>query len=101
MLSRVLSELGLDEARGVLRIAACWEQAVGAEVAAHCQPVRLRGPVLEAEVDSSVWCQQLMLQRPALLEALRSELGEEAPTEIRLVVRGAVGGEGARRGGGP
>ncbi len=87
MLSRVLSELGLDEATGVLRIAACWERAVGPEVAAHCQPVRLRGPVLEAQVDSSVWCQQLMLRRPALLEALRRELGDEAPAEIRLRVR--------------
>ncbi len=98
VLSRVLTELGLDEATGVVRIAQSWERAVGPVVAAHCQPVRLRGAVLEARVDSSAWCQQLMLQRPALLEALRRELGEEAPTELRLYVRS--GRAGTESGGG-
>lgn len=80
----VLDDLGLEGASAVLRIAERWEAVVGPEIARHCQPERLSGGVLEATVDTSVWCQQLQLQRPAILAALRRELGAEAPTDLRL-----------------
>jgi len=82
----VLDDLGLEGASAVLRIAERWEAVVGPEVARHCQPERLLGTVLEATVDTSVWCQQLQLHRPAILAALRRELGPEAPTDLRLRV---------------
>lgn len=82
----VLDDLGLEGASALLRIAERWEAAVGPEIARHCQPERLLGTVLEATVDTSVWCQQLQLQSPAILAALRRELGPEAPTDLRLRV---------------
>ncbi|HEY8492278.1 MAG TPA: DUF721 domain-containing protein [Myxococcota bacterium] len=82
----VLDDLGIAGASAVLRIAERWEAIVGPEVARHCRPERLVGTVLEATVDTSVWCQQLQLQRPALLAALRRELGPAAPTDLRLRV---------------
>lgn len=82
----VLDDLGLEGASAVLRLAERWEAIVGPEIARHCQPERLVGSVLEASVDTSVWCQQLQLRRPELLAALRRELGEEAPTDLRLRV---------------
>jgi predicted nucleic acid-binding Zn ribbon protein len=84
LVPRVLSDLGLDAPAGVLRIADGWEDAVGPEIAAHCRPVSLRGGRLEATVDSSVWCQQLQLQAPQILRALRDAFGDEAPTELWL-----------------
>lgn len=86
VVSQVLGELGLEEARASLRIHERWEEAVGPEVARHCQPVSMRGGVLEAETDTSVWCQQLQLQRPIILEALRRLHGDDAPRELRLRV---------------
>lgn len=86
MVPRVLAELGLDAASALVRLAACWERVVGPEAAGHSEPVGLRGEVLEARVDSSVWCQQLQLRRPELLAALRRELGEEAPRDLWLRV---------------
>jgi predicted nucleic acid-binding Zn ribbon protein len=83
----VLQELGLDEAAGVMRVVRAWEQAVGSEVARHCRPTALRGSVLEAEVDSSAWCQELSLRAPELLAGLRRALGEGAPTRLRLHLR--------------
>jgi predicted nucleic acid-binding Zn ribbon protein len=44
----------------------------------------MRGEVLEATVDSSVWCQQLKLRTPEILAALRRELGDAAPADLRL-----------------
>lgn len=82
----VLGDLGLGAATAVLRIAERWEEVVGVEIARHCQPTALRGTVLEATVDSSVWCQQLQLRRPEILAGLARALGEAAPTDLRLRV---------------
>ena len=79
---RVLHDLGLTAPARVLRVVERWEEAVGPAVAAHCRPTALRGDVLEASVDSSVWCQQLQLQSPEILAALRRVLGDEAPTAL-------------------
>ena len=86
MVSQVLGEMGLDAAREAFKIGELWEEAVGPEVAEHCRPVAVRGNVLEAEVDSSVWCQQLQMEREQLLAALREAFGPGAPTDLRLRV---------------
>jgi predicted nucleic acid-binding Zn ribbon protein len=80
----VLRDLGLAESARALRIQEHWEEAVGAEVASHCQPVALRDGVLEARVDSSAWCQTLRMRSPQLLDALARALGEDAPRELWL-----------------
>ncbi len=86
LVPRVLEDLGLNDATAILRISDCWERAVGREVALHCQPRAMRGPVLEATVDSSVWCQQLQMRKADLLAALARELGDQAPADLRLHV---------------
>ncbi len=86
VLSSVLRELGHGAAADLLRVAARWEAAVGAEVAAHAEPTGLRGGVLEVTVTSSVWAQHLQLRRPALLAGLARELGAAAPTDLRFRV---------------
>jgi len=86
VMGRVLDDLGLAGASSAFRIAELWAEAVGPEVARHCRPVSVRGGVLEAEVDSSVWCQQLQMQRPELLERLRETLGVDAPRDLRFRV---------------
>ena len=80
----VLQDLGLGESARALRIQNRWAEAVGSEVAAHCQPVALRDGILETQVDSSVWCQELRLRTPELLSALRKELGDDAPDSLWL-----------------
>ncbi len=83
----VLKDLGFDETVRILRVAERWEEAVGPEIARHCQPVALRGERLEASVDSSVWCQQLQLRIPEILEGLRRVFGEDAPSDVWLRLR--------------
>ncbi len=82
VVARVLEDLGAGDSAHVLRIAERWESAVGAEIAAHCRPTALRGEVLEASVDSSVWCQQLQLRGPEIIEALRAAMPEDAPSQL-------------------
>jgi predicted nucleic acid-binding Zn ribbon protein len=82
LVARVLKDIGAGDSARVMRIAERWEEAVGAEIAAHCRPTALRGGVLEATVDSSVWCQQLQLRGPEIIEALRAVLPADAPSEL-------------------
>jgi len=91
LVPKVLHDLGLDQTARVMRIAAGWEATVGPEIARHCRPTAIRGEVLEASVDSSVWCQQLRFRTPEILDALRRDFGDEAPGEIRLSVRAPLG----------
>lgn len=86
VVGRVVGDLGLDGLQAAFDVGEQWEEVVGAEIARHCRPVAVRHGVLEAEVDSSVWAQQLQLQRPAILAALASALGDRAPTDLRFHV---------------
>ena len=82
LVARVLEDIGAGDSARVMRIAECWEATVGPEIAAHCRPTALRGGVLEATADSSVWCQQLQLRGPEIIEALRAVLPADAPSEL-------------------
>ena len=82
----VLEDLGLGEVARAARVVEHWALAVGSEVASHSRPEGLRQGVLEVSVDSSVWCQQLQMNRPQLLAALREALGEDAPEDLRFRV---------------
>ena len=86
VVTRVLDDLGLGGVARAHQIGAIWEAAVGPQIAAHCRPKGLRGDVLELEVDSPVWSQQLQLRGPELLAALEREMGAEAPRELRFQV---------------
>ena len=86
VVGKVLSELGLESAEHAFRIGQRWAEFVGEETAQHCRPIGLRGGVLEAEVDSPVWGQEIQLRRPEILEILRRELGDAAPSDLRLRV---------------
>ena len=83
---RVLGDLGLETAQAAFAIGRQWADIAGEEAALHSRPVAVRGATLEVVVDSSVWCQELQLRRPALLEALKRVAGDDAPTDLRLRV---------------
>lgn len=84
MLETVLGDLGLETAARAFRAGEVWAEVVGQPGADHCQPIGVRGDVLEVLVDSSVWCQQLQLEKGRLLAGLRERLGSEAPQDIRF-----------------
>lgn len=86
VVGQVLGDLGLEGVARAHEIGRIWEEAVGEQIAAHCRPLGLRGEVLELQVDSPVWSQQLQLRKPELLAALERALGSNAPRELRFQV---------------
>jgi predicted nucleic acid-binding Zn ribbon protein len=65
---------------------AAWTEAVGEQLAAVATPVSERAGTLTIECADSVWAEELNLMQAQLLERLREELGELAPSNLRFRV---------------
>jgi len=86
-LDRALRGLGGVRASTLDRVFSDWEELVGPQVAAHAQPISLRGTALVVGVDESAWATQLRLLSGSLLELLADLIGPGAVTEIEVRVR--------------
>ena len=65
-----------------------WEEAVGAQVAAHVQPVKLTGGVLVVEVDDPAWATQLKFLEATLRQRLAEVAGATVDSlEVRVARR--------------
>jgi predicted nucleic acid-binding Zn ribbon protein len=67
-------------------LSARWDQIVGAEIAAHCRPVRLSAGELTCVAESTAWATQLRLMSRQLLTRIAAEVGPDVVR--RLKVRG-------------
>jgi predicted nucleic acid-binding Zn ribbon protein len=61
-----------------------WEHIVGAEIAAHCRPVRLEAGRLSCVAESTAWATQIRLLNASLLERIVAELGPGVVTSISV-----------------
>jgi predicted nucleic acid-binding Zn ribbon protein len=65
-----------------------WEEAVGAAVARHVQPVKLDGTRLIVEVDDSAWATQLRFLEATMRARLREVAGAEVDSiDVRVRLR--------------
>lgn len=63
-----------------------WDQVVGAELAQHCQPVRLSGGVLTVAASSPQWATQLRYLTGQLALNVNSAMGEPVVRSVNVVV---------------
>ncbi|WP_305044176.1 DUF721 domain-containing protein [Geoalkalibacter sp.] len=84
ILEQYLTERGLGERLHKYRAFSCWKQAVGPQVAAQTQPLRIRDGILEVRVAHPVWMQQLQLLKPRILARLAEHLGPDAIRDLYL-----------------
>jgi predicted nucleic acid-binding Zn ribbon protein len=81
--------VALDQAAprtALAAVQAAWAGIAGEQLAAVAAPVSERTGTLTIECADSVWAQELDLMQAQLLERLRSELGELAPSALRFRV---------------
>jgi len=65
-----------------------WEEAVGAPVARHVQPVKLDGRRLIVEVDDPAWATQLRFLEATMRTRLREVAGAEVDSvDVRVRLR--------------
>ena len=69
-----------------------WGEAVGEQIAAHVQPVKLDGGTLVVEVDDPAWATQVKFLAATIIERLHSVVGVEVTrVEVRVEHRAARG----------
>jgi len=71
---------------GLASVQVSWASVVGEQLAAVAAPVSERAGTLTVECADSVWAQELDLMQERLLERLREELGDKAPSALRFRV---------------
>jgi predicted nucleic acid-binding Zn ribbon protein len=69
---------------GLAAVQAAWAGTVGERLAAVASPVSERSGTLTIECADTVWAQELDLMQTQLLERLKDELGELAPSSLRF-----------------
>ena len=67
-----------------------WADVVGATIARHARPRRIRRGVLLVEVDGAEWMQELQYLKVDLRARLNQRLGRQAVREIFLALAGAT-----------
>ena len=87
-LDAVVRSLKAHDAATVRNVFSGWNDAVGAQIAAHARPVKLDGTVLLVEVDEPGWATQLKYLQTELLERLQG-LGGGPIDRLEIKVRGA------------
>ncbi len=63
-----------------------WDEIVGADLAARCEPLRLVRGVLTIRAESQVWATQLRYMIPQLRTNVESVLGEGTVRDVKIVV---------------
>lgn len=85
-LDRFVSRRGWDERLRGASAWARWGEIVGADLAQHCEPVRLAGGTLVVRAASQVWATQLRYLDSQLRGNAQRLLGDGTIREVRIVV---------------
>jgi predicted nucleic acid-binding Zn ribbon protein len=86
ILSGLAKRLGLQTHLFEVRLQQQWHEIIGEPVGSHTWPVQVRFKKLYLIVRNSVWLQQLMFLKPALLAKVNEQAGSELITDIAFRV---------------
>jgi predicted nucleic acid-binding Zn ribbon protein len=88
-LDRLLAERGWQTDAAVGGAIGRWGAIVGAEVAAHCEPLSFDKGELVVQADSTAWATQVRLLVPVLLRRLNEDLGAGTVASVRVLGPGS------------
>ena len=73
-LAQITNQPGWEKYQQYRQVLECWQQIVSQTIAQHTRPLYIQRQVLWVATSSSVWAQELTLQRYTLLKKLNSQL---------------------------
>lgn len=85
IVNRLVKERGWSSPVAVGSVLAQWDQLVGPEICAHCQPESFENTTIAVRADSTAWATQLRLLSTSLLARFDAELGPGIVTKIRVI----------------
>lgn len=85
----LLAALGLSNITLQARLGADWPAVVGPLLSSRTAPAKLRRGILTVAAENHTVSQELQFMKPALLSNVRALLGNDAVSDVRIVV-GAV-----------
>ncbi len=86
---RLLAERGWQTDAAIGGAMGRWPVIVGAELAAHCQPLSFDRGELVVQADSTAWATQLRLLAPTLVRRLNEDLGAGTVTGVKVLGPGS------------
>ena len=87
VLSRVMSELRMDQRRAEVEIVKVWNSLIDPNIVAHAQPAGLRKGTLFVNVDSSAWLSEIVrYRRREILDRLQHSFGRNMIQKISFRV---------------
>ena len=84
LIGNLVQDRGWQRQTAEASVLARWEHLVGAGIAEHSQPVSLRDGALVVAAESTAWATQLRLLAPRILQRLRTQLGPDIVTNLRV-----------------
>ncbi|WP_052136510.1 DUF721 domain-containing protein [Arthrobacter sp. PAMC 25486] len=85
VVSRLVSDRGWSSPLAVGSVMAQWDDLVGPDIAAHCQPESFEVTTLHIRCDSTSWATQLRLLSSSLLAKFDEALGRGVVTKIMVL----------------
>jgi predicted nucleic acid-binding Zn ribbon protein len=84
VLNRLVKDRGWEGPAAEATLFGQWERVVGADIAAHCRPVKLEGGELTVEATSTAWATQLRLLAASLLRQIAAGVGHNVVTKLHI-----------------
>jgi predicted nucleic acid-binding Zn ribbon protein len=84
ILARLVKSRGWQRPAAEATVFGAWERLVGADIAAHCRPVRLADGELTVEAESTAWATQLRGLAGKLLQRIAAEVGPNVVTRLHI-----------------
>ena len=85
LLKAVVADLGVEQKLTECRAVMVWEEAVGAALAEHTRPLRVRRGLLEVAVPSGIWRTQLSFMQLDIVARINELLGAEVVKHLKLL----------------
>lgn len=84
VLAKLVKTRGWEKPTAEATVFGDWAKVVGADVAAHCRPVKLEGGELTIEAESTAWATQLRLLAAKLLTQIAGQVGRNVVTKLHI-----------------
>lgn len=85
ILGRLIADRGWHDRLRDSQVHQRWIEIVGEDLAAHVEPVRLRGGVLVMRAESGAWALQLRYLSPWLVQRAQEVLGPDRVERVQIL----------------